>query len=134
MTTEIVASGATLADAFARAALAVLAQAVDPTAVRPVDVREVRAHGASLETLLRTWISECCYVHELEGFACHTVDFAVFAAEPSAGAEPLRLHALLRGEAIDVERHGSAGVVKAPRSVSIEQGERGYVIRLALES
>ncbi len=134
MTEEIVARGATLADAFARAALAVLAQAVDPARVHPVEVREVRAHGTSAEALLRAWISECCYVHELEGFACHAIDFAVFSADPAPGAEPLRLHALLRGEEMDTDRHGRGGTVKAPGTVAIERGEAGYEIRLGLES
>ena len=73
-------------------------------------------------------------MHELEGFACHAIDFAVFSADPAAGAEPLRLHALLRGEEMDADRHGRGGTVKAPGTVAIEQGEAGYEIRLGLES
>ena len=134
MSADLVVRGGTLAEAFARASLGVLAQAVDPATVHPREVREVRAHGTSPEALLGAWIAECCYVHELEDFACHAIDFAVFDAEPGVGGEPLRVHGFLRGEQIDSARHGVSGTIRAPRSISIQRIAEGYEIRLALES
>jgi SHS2 domain-containing protein len=134
MTADLVARGTTLREAFAQASLAVLGQAVDPAAVEPRDVREVRAHGATPEALLRTWIAECCYVHELESFACHAIDWAVFDAEAGVGGEPLRVHGFLRGEEIDTARHGASGTIRVPRGISIDRTPEGYEIRLMLES
>ena len=54
---------------------------------------------------LQAWLQECLYVHEVEGFACRTIEFAVFDATPGAGGETVRLHAILRGEGIDAARH-----------------------------
>jgi len=96
---------ATLPDAFARVALALFAAAVDPASVDEAEVREVRAHGASVPALLRRWLEECLYVHEVEGFACRSVEFVVFDVSPTAGGEPLRLHAFLRGEPVEPGRH-----------------------------
>ena len=81
MSGEVVARGGTLPQAFIEAVLGLFALAVDPAAVDPREARETRAHGASLEALLAHWIGECCYVHEMEGFVCHRIDFAVNDAE-----------------------------------------------------
>src|SRR5215467_2952551 len=102
---ELDARGQSLPEAFGRIALMLFAAVVDPAAVRDVEVREVRAHGSGVSALLRQWLEECLYVHEVEGFACRAIDFAVFEATPRAGGEPVRLHALLRGESLDPERH-----------------------------
>ena len=61
--------GPTRAEAFARAALGVLALAITPEGVEARESREVRAQGDSPETLLVSFINECLYVHEIEGFA-----------------------------------------------------------------
>jgi len=129
----MVARATTLQEAFVQAMLSMFALAVDPAAVEPRDVREVRAHGASVEALLAHWIGECCYVHEMEGFACHAIDLAVFDVEPKVGGEPLHLHAYLHGEEMDPARHRPAGTIKpvASREVSIQSTSDGYEIRLA---
>jgi SHS2 domain-containing protein len=102
---ELRATGACLSEAFARIALDLFAAAVDPPTVEDKDVREVRAHGAGVPALLQTWLQECLYVHEVEGFACRAVEFVVFDAAPGAGGETVRLHAILKGEEIDPARH-----------------------------
>jgi len=98
---DLYADAPTLPEAFSRIALALFAAAVDPASVDETEVREVRAHGPDPAALLRRWLDECLYVHEVEGFACRSIEFAVFEAASSAGAEPLRLHAFLHGEPID---------------------------------
>ncbi len=113
--------GATLRDAFVDAAAAVLALTIDPADVEEVEVREVRAHGASEAALLTNWINECLYVHEVEGFACSRVELRVFETRAGAGGEPLRLHSLLHGEPLDPVRHRTVRTVKGvePHSASV---------------
>lgn len=103
---------ATLPDAFARIGLALFATAVDPASVEDAEVREVRAHGVGRAALLRRWLEECLYVHEVEGFACRSVEFVVFDASPAAGGEPVRLHAFLRGEPVEPARHQVRSLIR----------------------
>lgn len=129
---ELAAAGTTLSEAFARAALAVLALAVDPDGVVERDVREVRAHGSTLESLLAQWIAECLYVYEVEGFVWRRLDFVVFDTEPKAGGEPLRLHAFLHGEELDPDRHAVVTQIKggSPRNVMIRPVQGGFEVSL----
>jgi SHS2 domain-containing protein len=134
MKREIVAKGATLRQAFAEAALATLGMTIDRAAVTDSEVREVRAHGASLESLLVQWIEECRYVQEIEGFGCRAIDFIVFDIEPKAGAEPLRVHALLRGETDAGSAPEGATASISAQDVGIRRSEDGYEIRVVLET
>ena len=130
----MVTRAGTLRQAFIEAVLGLFALAVDPAVVDPREAREIRAHGASLEALLAHWIGECCYVHEMEGFVCHRIDFAVFDVEPKVGGEPLRLYAYLHGEEMDPARRRPAGAIKpvASRDITIRPVVDGYEIRLTL--
>jgi SHS2 domain-containing protein len=109
---EIVGEGRTLPEAFSGIALALFAAAVDPASLLEAEVREVRAHGASISALLHRWLEECLYVHEVEGFACRAIEFVVFDEAPGTGGEPLHLHALLRGETLDADRHRLVGAIR----------------------
>ncbi|PWU25325.1 MAG: hypothetical protein C5B48_01875 [Candidatus Rokuibacteriota bacterium] len=132
---EIVTLGPTLQLAFAEAALATLALAIAPEGVRQHEVREVRAHGGTLEALCAHWIDECRYVQEIEGFGCGAIDFAVFDLEPKAGGEPLRIHAFLRGEVgAESDQPGQAFTALSARDIAIGQTPEGYQIRLTIES
>src|SRR5262249_9536285 len=125
------ASGPTLREAFAEAALAVIARAADPASVEEREVREVRAPGASVQSLAANWINECLYVHEVEGFAWRRIEFAVFEAEARAGGEPMRLHGFLHGEAIDEAADDVTAVVSAG-AVSVSATDAGYEIQVDL--
>src|SRR2546426_2673056 len=83
--------GPTRAEAFAQAALGVFALIVSPDEVEEREHREVRAQARSPETLLVSWINECLYVHEIEGFVVHRV--AVLSASDTL------VHGVLHGEA-----------------------------------
>ena len=131
MTTIVHARGATLSEAFARAAVAVLARAVDTDSLDERDVREVRAHGGTADELLAHFIRECLYVHEVEGFAWRRIEFAVFEAEARAGGEPMRLHGFLHGEAIDEAADDVTAVVSAG-AVSVSATDAGYEIQVDL--
>ncbi|MBI2216657.1 MAG: archease [Candidatus Rokubacteria bacterium] len=97
--------GRSAAEAFAQAALGVLALTVEPSDVAPREHREVRAQGATSEALLVNWINECLYVHEIEGFVARRVEVDV--------CEPSVVHGVLHGEEIDRTRHNLGTVVKA---------------------
>ena len=98
MTPPILLLTPTLSLAFADAALAVGAAAFDLDAIEESEIREIRAHGATLEVLCAHFLNECLYVWEVEGFGWRRIEFAVFDVEPRAGAEPMRLHSFLHGQ------------------------------------
>lgn len=129
---RVSACGGTLREAFAGIALAVLGLAWEPDAVEEREVREVRAHGETVEALLANWINECLYVHEVEGFAFRRIDFAVFDAAPRAGAEPMRLHSFLYGQELELDERGLHMPVTAisPPAVSLQALGDGYEISL----
>jgi hypothetical protein len=58
----------------------------------------------------------------------------VFDIEPKTGGEPMRLHALLRGE-IEAEAAQPAGGVMtvSPRDIAVSRGPEGYQVRFTLE-
>jgi SHS2 domain-containing protein len=102
---SIHASGASRAEAFARAAEAVLALVVAPATVSAVETREARAQGGTPEALLVNWLNECLYVHEIEGFA-------VARVEVDTDRDGL-VHGILHGETLDPARHPPGTAVKA---------------------
>ncbi len=132
---ELWAEGDTLPNAFGRIALALFAAALDPASVEEREVREVRAHGPDLPVLLRRWLEECLYVHEVEGFGCRSIEFAVFDSAPTRGGEPLRLHAFLRGEPVDPARHQVKGVIRGIGSdgLSVEAQGGSFRVRATAE-
>jgi len=132
---ELAVEAATLPDAFARIALALFTAAVDPASVDEAEVREVRAHGAGVPALLRRWLEECLYVHEVEGFACRSIEFVVFDASPTAGGEPVRLHAFLRGEPVESGRHQVRSLIRgiAGDGPTLEALPEGFRVRARLE-
>lgn len=138
MTAVIRASGATLPDAFADAALRVLAHALDRSGdvlsgIEESEIREVRAHGVTRQALFAHFLDECLYVHDVEGFVWRRVDFAVFDAEPRAGGESMRLHAFLYGQSRPTEESGAGVPGPFPASaISISAGGPGFEIAIGL--
>jgi len=132
---ELSIEAPTLPDAFTRIALALFAVAVDPASIDEAEVREARAHGAGVPALLRRWLEECFYIHEVEGFACRSIEFAIFSAEPTAGGEPLRLHAFLRGEPVDPARHQVRALIRGigREGLAVETVAEGFRVQAALE-
>ena len=103
------------ATAFAEAARGVLALVVEPAGVEAPEQREVRAQAESAERLLVSFVNECLYVHEIEGFAVNSVDVTVCTDTVA--------HGFLRGEVIDPERHRMGTVVKAATFHGLEVRE-----------
>jgi len=133
---ELAVEARTLPEAFAEIALGLFAAAVDPALVDEAEVREVRAHGTGIPGLLRRWLEECLYVHEVEGFVCRSIEFVVFDAAPSPGGEPLRLHAFLRGEPVEPARHRVRGLIRGIGSdgPTLEALPHGFRVRASLET
>jgi SHS2 domain-containing protein len=131
----VIGRGPTAGEAFVQTARGVFALIVEPDSVEERERREVRAHADTLEALLVTWINECLYVHEVEGFVARAIDLEVFETSPRAGGEPLRLHSFLRGEELEPGRHRLGTVVKAAtfHQVSVAAVEDGYEARLIVD-
>jgi SHS2 domain-containing protein len=119
--------GATAAEAFAEAALAVFSVIVDLDGVVPRETREVRAQGDSIEALLVRWIDECLYVHEIEGFVVSRVDVDAFDGR--------MVHGLLHGEEFDAARHRPGTIVKAAtfHGIAVVTSDDGAEVRIVLD-
>ncbi len=91
--------GATLADAFAAAALAVTAAVTDPAAVRPVETVELDCPGTEPELLLYDWLNALIYTMATRHSVYGTCEVAI---------GPAGLHARLSGEPVDRARHAPA--------------------------
>jgi SHS2 domain-containing protein len=104
----VVGWGATRAEAFAQAALGVLALLVNPDGVQAREPREVRAQAGGPEALLVAWVDECLYVHELEGFVTRSVAMTM--------CTDTLAHGVLHGEPFDPGRHRLGARVKGAAS------------------
>jgi SHS2 domain-containing protein len=96
--------GGSRAAAFAQVTLGVFALLVAPDDVEPRERREVRAQAEAPDALLVTWIDECLYVHEIEGFLARSVEMTV--------CTDTLAHGVLTGEPVDPNRHRLGTVVK----------------------
>ena len=115
------------ADAFAQAALGVLALGVAPADVRERETRDVRAQATTLEDLLVAWVNECIYVHEVEGFAVHRVSVHRLGDDV--------VHGVLYGEDLEPGRHRVGTVVKAAthHQTAVTATPTGCEVRLIVD-
>ena len=115
------------AEAFAQAALGVLALGVDPAGVEERETRDSRAQAATIEDLVVAWINECVYVHEIEGFAVHRV-----TVDRLDGAIA---HGVLHGEPLDPARHRLGTIVKGAthHRVSVTTTTGGDEVRVIVD-
>jgi SHS2 domain-containing protein len=111
--------GPTRADAFAQVTLGVYALLVSPEQLEPRERREVRAQAEAPESLLVTWIDECLYVHEIEGFVARSVEMTV--------CTDTLAHGVLHGEPVDPGRHRVGTVVKGATYHQVRVGIRDGV-------
>lgn len=95
--------GATPADAFVQAALALTALIVEPGAVVPREAVAIDLEGADLDYLFYDWINALVYA-----MATRHLLFGRFEVAIEAG----RLHATAWGEPVDVARHRPVVEVK----------------------
>ena len=64
-----------------------------------------------------------------------SIEFVVFDAAPTAGGEPLRLHAFLRGEPVELARHRVQGLIRgiASDGLAVEELGDGFRVRATLD-
>jgi SHS2 domain-containing protein len=116
--------GPTRAEAFAQASLGVFALIVNPEEVEDRERREVRAQADSPERLLASWINECLYVHEIEGFVVRRVEVDTCTST--------LVHGLLHGEELDPARHRLGTIVKAATLHRLMVAEQGGLHRVSV--
>lgn len=107
--------GATPAQAFEQAALAMTAVITDPAAVQLRERVEIRRQDADLELLFVDWLN--ALVFEI---ATRHVLFGAFAVEIEGGT----LSAVAQGEPIDVARHHPAVEVKGATFTELKVAQR----------
>ena len=117
--------GTSHAEAFAHAAEGMFALMLSPEGVAIQETREARAQGATAEALLTSWLAECLYVHEIEGFA-------VARVEVDTCRDGL-VHGVLHGEPLDSARHRLDAVVKGISAVRIEVRDDGIEVRVVFD-
>lgn len=98
--------GATVAQAFEQAALALTAVITDPAGVEPREAVDIACDAADRELLLAQWLNALVYE-----MAVRRMLFARFEVALDDGPPP-RLLARAYGEPVDVARHRPAVEVK----------------------
>jgi SHS2 domain-containing protein len=119
--------GPTRAAAFAKTAEAVFGLMVTLDDVEIRETREARAQGDSPEALVVSWINECLYVHEIEGFVARRVELTAL--------DDRFAHGVLHGEEIDPARHRLGTIVKAAtaHAVAVEVRDGRHEVRLIVD-
>ncbi len=105
--------GATVAESFEQAAIALTAVITDPAKVNPEHEIQVECTAIDQEALLVEWLNALVYE-----MAVRRMIFCRFAVR----LEGLRLYSSVRGEEIDVARHEPAVEVKGATYTSLFVG------------
>lgn len=96
-------------EAFTDAGLAVRDITLDAGAVAPASGRRIEAEGHDWRHLLFDWLEAVTFAMITDGFAISSLDARV-ASPPPGG----RIEASVRGEPLNVARHGFKVEIKAP--------------------
>jgi SHS2 domain-containing protein len=107
--------GATPAEAFTQAALAITAVITDPAVVRPIDPVVITCDASSLDLLLYKWLNAIVFEMATRGQV-----FSVF----EVAIKGTRLKAIARGEKVDRVRHAPAVEVKGATLTELKVEER----------
>lgn len=110
----VVGTGATRAEAFRQAALALVAVVTDPAGVRPLESVSITCRASSDELLLVEWLNAVIYEMAVRG---------MLFGEFSVDITDEELRATARGEPVDVARHEPAVEVKGATLTALEVRE-----------
>ena len=110
----VVGVGATKAEAFRQAALALTAVVTDPGNVEPLQPVAIFCQAPSDELLLVEWLNALVYEMAVRGML-----FGDFAVEIEAG----KLVATAYGEPVDVDRHEPAVEIKGATLTALQVAE-----------
>jgi SHS2 domain-containing protein len=127
---SFVARGATLEEAFAAAAEALLAATLEnPEALGREVRRSLALEEPDLELLLLRFLNELVYLRDAEQLLLRPERLRVLAGEPA------RLEADLAGERIQPSRHRLAGEVKAATAhrLRVEPRDGGWELEVTCD-
>ena len=116
----VAGSGATKAEAFRQAAIALTAAVTEPSAVRRLAAIEVSCRAPNDELLLVEWLDALIFE-----MATRSMLFADFTVAIDGG----ELHATAWGEPVDSGRHAPAVEVKGATLTALRVGEADGVWR-----
>ena len=118
--------GATAAEAFEQAALAMTAVVADPRSVHPRERVSVECEAADLELLLAEWLNSIVFE-----MATRRMLFSRFEVR----MQGTRLEAELWGEPADVQRHHPAVEVKGATltTLRVAQREGGWIAQTVVD-
>ena len=127
------AYGATLAELFANAALAMCALACGPEKIEERIERTIFSRGASVESLLYAWLAEILAVADGEQIACRRVDIIYFREPEKEKSGEAR--GILFGEKFDRDRHSAGTYIKAVtlHQFQVERVPEGFRARVFLD-
>jgi SHS2 domain-containing protein len=119
----IEAHGATCAEAFERAASALVSIILDPSTVVATDHRTILLHAADSEQMLVRWLSEILYLFDGRGFVAAKFHLSVCTATA--------LEATVAGEPFDPLKHAVRTDVKAItyHQIAVIQNDTGCHVR-----
>jgi SHS2 domain-containing protein len=119
-----------VATLFADAADALTDTLVDRSAVVATASREVRLASPDLELLLVDWLSELLFAFEAEGWLTRAA-----AVRIGRSGDDWSLHATVRGERFQPERHQARVLVKAItyHALAIHQTASGATARVVFD-
>ncbi|MBI2105012.1 MAG: archease [Candidatus Omnitrophica bacterium] len=121
------ASGGSLAELFAHAARGLVALVAEDSAIRPAETRAVRLRAASVEALLRAWLSELLMWFDTDRFL--PAEYALGAVSATA------LEGEVRGERFDPARHTYGTEVKGVtrHQFRVEQRDGGWTANVIFD-
>lgn len=119
-------SGATLAEAFAGTATAMMAAICDPAKVGAGETAYIECAAPDEELLLVDWLNALVYEMATRRmlFSRFEVSIATPVEEQEPGGGMLRLQATAWGEPLDVARHQPAAEVKGASFCELAVGQR----------
>jgi SHS2 domain-containing protein len=127
------AYGATLAELFENAALAMCSLACAPEKIEDRERREITAAASDVESLLYAWLAEILAIADAEQLVFQSVSVTELR-EPSASSSG-EVRGTARGEKFNRERHAAGTYIKAVtlHQFTVERTAEGYRARVYLD-
>lgn len=127
------AYGATLAELFENAVLAMCSLACSREKIEEREQREIVATGADVESLLYSWLTEILAVADAEQLVFRRASVSELR-EPQAGASG-RAKGIAHGEKFDRSRHAAGTYIKAVtlHQFAVERTNSGFRARVYLD-
>jgi len=127
------AYGATLAELFENAALAMCSLACAPEKIEERMQRKIIARGRDIESLLYAWLAEVLAIADGEQLVFHRVSVSELKEPSDSVAGEAR--GVAYGERFDHERHAAGTYIKAVtlHQFKVERAAKGFQARVYLD-